>query len=102
VAHCASLGTCEDFESPQEVKPQVPCFDLFFRMMERKEWEGLLFGDLSAIILYNRMRYCSTLLSKRHLHHRLVNGSDYPLPMLRFLKLRHLVVRICHLLDSLL
>lgn len=32
-------------------------------------------------------RYCSTLLSKTHLHHRLVNGSDYPLPMLRFLNL---------------
>ncbi len=87
IAHCASLGTCEDIEAATQLKPQVPCFDLFFRMMERKEWEGLLFGDLSAVVLYNRMRYCQTILSKTHLHHRLVNGSDYPLPMLRFLNL---------------
>jgi hypothetical protein len=56
IAHCASLGTCEDLESDAVPRPQVPNFDLFFRMMERKEWEGLLFGDISAIILYNRMR----------------------------------------------
>ena len=87
VAHCASLGTCEDLESPLEVKPQVSNFELFFRMMERPEWEGLLFGDISAIVLLNRMRYCKSLLSKTQFHHRLVNGTDYPLPMMRFLNL---------------
>lgn len=56
-------------------------------MLGRREWEGLLFGDISAIVLYNRMKYCQSLLAQTHLHHRLVNGSDYPLPMLRFLNL---------------
>lgn len=40
-----------------------------------------------VLLAEKRFRYCSTLLSKTHLHHRLVNGSDYPLPMLRFLNL---------------
>merc|ERR1711916_144146 len=81
------IGKCKDLESNAERKPDVENFELFCRMMERKEWEGLLFGDISAIILYNRFHYCKRLLARPHIHHRLVNGSDYPLPMLRVLNL---------------
>jgi hypothetical protein len=81
------LGKCDDLDAPGDSKPQVENFELFCRMMERPEWENNLFGDISAILLYNRYHYCKRLLAKPHFHHRLVNGSDYPLPMLRFLNL---------------
>jgi hypothetical protein len=55
-------------------------FDLFLRLMEEPRYEGLLFGDISATTQYNRLASLQVLLERRELHHRLVNGSDYPLP----------------------
>ena len=83
MAHCASLGKCIDLDSPE--KNRVPCFDLFLRLMN-EEYEGCLFGDISAMLQYNRMSLpLSTILLSKNLHHRLVNGSDYPLPAINFL-----------------
>ena len=78
VAHCASLGYDIDFDDPK--KPLVPSFELFLRLMDTPKYQGLLFGELSATIQRNRMHVLETLLERKDLHSRLVNGSDYPLP----------------------
>jgi hypothetical protein len=79
VAHCASLGKNPDLDSPK--KELRDNFGLFLRLMDDKKYEGLLFGEISATTQYNRLpRPLLTLLKRRDLHHRLVNGSDYPLP----------------------
>ena len=78
VAHCASLGVNPDLDRPDH--PQADSFDLFLRLMEEPRYEGLLFGDISATTQYNRLAALQVLLERRELHHRLVNGSDYPLP----------------------
>lgn len=78
MAHSASLGTCDDLESSDNKK--VPCFDLFLKMMDEQKYEGLLYGEISAMLQYNRMAApILELLRRPELHQRLVNGSDYPL-----------------------
>ena len=78
VAHCASLGTNEDLD---KAGAQESNFRMFLRMMGNKKYEGLLFGELSAMTQFNRMgEPLATMLKRTDLHHRLVNGSDYPLP----------------------
>jgi mannonate dehydratase len=88
VAHCASTGTDHpgpadgDFlpGRPQD-RDRVSSFSLFTRLMEDAEWQGRLFGDLSAITLRNRnAEVIKTLLVREAWHGRLLNGSDYPLP----------------------
>ena len=79
VAHCAGLGTSEDLEDP--ARPRVSNFRLFMRLMEDRRYDGLVFGDISAMTQFNRIgEPLSTVLSREDLHARLVNGSDYPLP----------------------
>lgn len=79
MAHCAAMGSCADLDSPG--KKEVPCFDLFLRMMDEKKYEGLLFGEISSLTLVTRdPKHLAELLARRDLHPRLVNGSDYPLP----------------------
>jgi len=79
VAHAASLGTCDDLDAGADKR--ASCFDLFLRLMDEHEYRGLLFGEISAVLQFNRMPIpLATLLKRRDLHHRLVNGSDYPLP----------------------
>jgi mannonate dehydratase len=85
MAHCASLGKSVDLES--ETGGKVDCFQLFLRMMGRPEWEGLLFGDISAITLNNRMKVFIPLLQEKSIHHRLINGTDYPLVNLRLINM---------------
>ncbi len=84
IAHCASSGVNTDLEHPK--KKKVHNFDLFLRLMNEKKYEGLLFADLSGTIQVNRMdKTLPTLLARRDLHSRLVNGSDYPLPAVNVL-----------------
>src|ERR1051325_2489342 len=79
VAHCAGLGTSEDLDDP--ARKQVSNFRLFLRLMDDKRFDGLVFGDISAMTQYNRIgEPLSTVLAREDLHARLVNGSDYPLP----------------------
>jgi len=78
MAHNASLGTCDDLDNPGNRK--VPCFDLFLKMMEEERYEGLLYGEISAMLQYNRMPVpMQEILRRPELHARLVNGTDYPL-----------------------
>jgi uncharacterized protein len=79
VAHCAGLGDDEDLDDP--ARRRVASWRLFLRLMDEPRWNGLLFGDLSATTQANRVpEPLATLLRRRDLHPRLVNGSDYPLP----------------------
>lgn len=84
VAHCASLGESLDLD---HADPQpVDSFDLFLRLMAEERYEGLLFGEISALIQANRLpRPLRVLLERADLHARLVNGSDYPLPAINLL-----------------
>ncbi len=79
MAHVASLGTSIDLDDPE--KREVSNFDLFLRLMDEKKYEGLLFGDISAITQANRLPIpLAGIIERGDLHSRLVNGSDYPLP----------------------
>ena len=80
VAHCASLGTSPDLDTRMKGTP-VPCIELFSRMMDEPQHEGLLYGEISAVTQINRFgNALGALLVRDDWHHRLVNGSDYPLP----------------------
>lgn len=84
VAHCAGLGVNEDLDDPD--KKLTANFDLFLRLMNDKRYEGLVFGEISAMTQFNRIGHpLSTVLSREDLHSRLVNGSDYPLPAVNIL-----------------
>ena len=84
VAHCAGLGRNEDLEAPS--KPLTENFDLFLRLMSAKHYEGLLFGEISAMTQFNRAgKPLHTILAREDLHERLLNGSDYPLPAVNVL-----------------
>lgn len=75
-AHCASLGKCRDDERGGEARG----LDLFLRLMGEQQYDGRLYGDLSAVVLVNRGKsVLGELLAATELHARLVNGSDYPL-----------------------
>lgn len=80
VAHCASLGHGIDLDVGPD-GPERSNFELFARLMDEPQYEGLLFGELSAVTQVNRDdRVLDTLLARSDWHPRLVNGSDYPLP----------------------
>ena len=84
VAHCAGLGTNEDLDNTD--RKQVDNFDLFLRLMDEKRYEGLVFGEISAMTQFNRVgKPLHTILAREDLHERLVNGSDYPLPAVNIL-----------------
>jgi predicted TIM-barrel fold metal-dependent hydrolase len=84
IAHAASLGTCDDLDRREAKK--ADCFDLFLRLMDETKYAGLVFGEISGMLQFNRMPVpFSTLLKRQDLHSRLVNGSDYPLPAINAL-----------------
>jgi predicted TIM-barrel fold metal-dependent hydrolase len=84
VAHCAGLGTNGDLDSKE--RKVVDNFDLFLRLMDDKRYEGLVFGEISAMTQFNRSgKPLRTMLAREDLHERLVNGSDYPLPAVNLL-----------------
>ena len=84
VAHCAGLGSNEDLDSSR--KERRSNFELFLRLMREKKYEGLVYGEISAMTQYNRLGLpLITMLEREDLHSRLVNGSDYPLPAINIL-----------------
>ena len=84
IAHCAGLGTNEDLDSKD--REERHNFDLFLRLMDEKRYEGLVFGEISAMTQFNRVgKPLQTILEREDLHERLVNGSDYPLPAVNIL-----------------
>ncbi len=86
VAHCASLGHAADLDRPSA--PEVPAFELFARLMDQRAFEGRLFGDISAVFQRNRQPAVWQALlgrSRGPWQGRLLHGSDYPLPGLKWL-----------------
>ena len=86
VAHAASLGAARDIDrlrpgqSDQDA-PRVASFELFSRLMDEPRWDGRLFADVSAVFQRNRdLAVQRALIERQHWHHRLLHGSDYPLP----------------------
>lgn len=87
VAHAASLGHAYDTDrgGDEAATPRVRAFDLFARLMNEPRWETNLFADVSAVFQRNRdVDVMATLLERREWHHRLLHGSDYPLPGIRY------------------
>jgi len=83
VAHCAGLGNNQDLDRAD--RKATHNFALFLRLMSEKKYEGLVFGEISAMTQFNRLvnwigKPLHTILEREDLHERLVNGSDYPLP----------------------
>jgi mannonate dehydratase len=77
--HSGSDGLGTDLDSP--TKEEVPNLDLFLRMLENPMYDGLLFGEISAMVFYRHVEGpLLRLLEREDLHHRFVNGSDYPVP----------------------
>ena len=80
LAHCVSIGTSIDIDKGS-AGPSVHNFELFKRLMNESSYQGLLFGDLSAVTQVNRdMNIMRQIVEKQEWHSRLLNGSDYPLP----------------------
>ncbi|PIP89216.1 MAG: hypothetical protein COW01_06745 [Bdellovibrionales bacterium CG12_big_fil_rev_8_21_14_0_65_38_15] len=83
-AHAASRGECIDMDDPK--KPHVDCFDLFWRMFNEKKFENNFFADISGLTIHARVgKPLDVLLEHPEFHHRLMNGSDYPLPAINIL-----------------
>ena len=79
VAHCASLGRAADTD--QLSAPMRPAFELFTRLMDEPQWQGRLFADISAVFQRNRKpAVWQAVLQRQDWHHRLLHGSDHPLP----------------------
>jgi predicted TIM-barrel fold metal-dependent hydrolase len=93
-AHCSSLGEDRDLDRGAN-GPLLPSFRLFARMMARPNYQGRLFGDISAVTQRNRATdVLATLLERQDWHPRLLNGSDYPLPgVMPIFSVRELVGR---------
>ena len=80
VAHCASMGRDRDLDKGAN-GPLVDSFELFARMFDDPKHEKLLFADISAMTQVNRAGPAlARVLERSDWHHRLLNGSDYPLP----------------------
>lgn len=94
VAHCASLGHGVDLDRGTK-GASVSAFALFKRLMDEPRYDGLLFGDLSAITQVNRVGAAlDTVVTRQDWHGRLLNGSDYPLPgVLPLFSLKQMVRR---------
>lgn len=82
MAHVATLGSCKDLNN---IEREVSCFQLAIEMLKEKRYEKSLFADLSAITQYNRTDKLEAILDNQALHHRFINGSDYPLPAINAL-----------------
>jgi len=80
VAHCASMGSNNDLDKGQ-YGHKTENIELFSRLMEQEKYEKLLYGDISAITQINRsQKTFETIYTHKEWHHRLIYGSDYPLP----------------------
>ncbi len=79
IAHCASMGQDVDLDKGRDGKP-VTSFSLFVRLMNEQRYESNLFADISAVPQTNRSAALAHIVERDDWSHRLVNGSDYPLP----------------------
>ena len=94
IAHCASLGRCQDIDAGKN-GGSLPAFELFARLMNDARYENLLFGEISGLVQTNRLGTpIDTVIRNTDWHPRLVNASDYPLPgVLPLFSMEKLVAR---------
>lgn len=86
IAHSAGMGSNVDLDQPQSDQKEMKSFDLFRRLLSEKQYENNLMADISAMTQFNRSgRSLRETIKDSSFHHRLLNGSDFPLPGLRFL-----------------
>ena len=79
MAHSACAGKSVDTDMGKSAG-QVENFSLFKRLMAEKQFESNLYGEISAVTQVNRMGVpLQELVIRDEWHHRLINGSDYPL-----------------------
>lgn len=79
-AHCASIGEFVDLDKGEDAD-EVSGYQLFKRMMQEPAFEKNLYGGISATVLANHdPEVLADLIRDRSMQHRLVYGSDYPLP----------------------
>ena len=91
LAHCASDGEDIDYDNGNK---KVKSFELFLRLMDTPAYQDLVFGEISAVTLFNHAWTIKPLLQRTDLHHRLLNGSDYPLPgILPLVSIKQLVYK---------
>jgi mannonate dehydratase len=84
VAHCASLGSFRDLDAPGQ--PSTSSFDLFMRLAADPRYRTNLHADISTLTqVHHDSEQLRRLLRATELHGRLLYGSDYPLPALRFM-----------------
>lgn len=84
LAHAATTGHHVDPSRPEQGKQ--PAYQLLAQMMDNPKYQDQLFLDLSAVSLYNHLGpQLDTLLQRTDWHHRMMDGSDYPLPAINFL-----------------
>jgi predicted TIM-barrel fold metal-dependent hydrolase len=77
LAHCASDGHDEDLDHNNR---SIKSFELFTRLMDTPSYEKLVFGEISALTLINHAWAIKPILARQDWQHRVINGSDYPLP----------------------
>ena len=53
--------------------------------MNNKKYDNVLFGDISATILFKRIPTLKKIMLATHLHKRWIFGTDYPLPGIKLL-----------------
>jgi len=86
VAHSAGLGEDKDLDQPESERASMESYDLFRRLLGERQYQDTLVADISAMTQFNRCgRPLRETIKDKSIHHRLVNGSDFPLPGLRFL-----------------
>jgi uncharacterized protein len=82
-AHCASDGSGRDWIQEKE-KGMQPIWrknvDLLLDLMSNPKYDDLLYADLSAMTGRRRMSALHDILARPEIHHRLLYGSDYPVP----------------------
>ena len=80
MAHCATMGSNVDLDKGKNGS-EVENFRLWGRLMNENKYEDNLFGDISAITQINRSQEAlEYVVTHDEWHHRLAQGSDYPLP----------------------
>lgn len=84
--HAASNGSFRDIDEPahasdsSSASSRVPGIDLLMRLMNEPAYGELFYAEISAITYFNHLdKPLRHLLERPDLHHRLINGSDYPL-----------------------
>jgi len=78
MAHVGNTGMSDDLDHPGK---RARNFALALRMLDDPGYREHLYADIAMMTEVSRNpRDLRTLLARQDLHHRLLNGSDYPLP----------------------